>query len=113
MCVGPVATLVFVVPVVTLLFVCALAAIVALVHAPTGAVLFAVVDRVTECFNTALLFAAGTMPDPVKLPVPALWVFYPGLGVLWIGRGRIWLRIVGVAMCIAAFFVGGSSGNDF
>lgn len=111
--VAPFATVIFVLPVATLLLSSALATVAALVCLPAGTMLFALVDHLTEAFNASLVTAAGLAPIPAALPVPAFAMYYVGLALLWSSRRRAWLRIAGLALAAAAFFAGGATHNDF
>lgn len=102
--VAPVATVLFVAPVVITLALSAAAAILATLPFGVGAGVFECLGWVTALFEGALRIGVAYSPSPAELPVPAGALFYGGMWAA-IRGGKLWITVVGVLATAAAFVI--------
>jgi competence protein ComEC len=102
---APLATLVFVIPVAIVLFSSALASILWMVSPVAGTLACAGLDRVVTLFQSALIWSARALPATVDPSAPNPWLYYGGLCLFTLSRGRLSLRLVGIIVLVVSFFV--------
>lgn len=107
--VAPVATAVFVVPIVVVLSLSGLAAIVVGIHSGAGAVAFAVLGIATEHFLSLLRLAISVSPRLAEMPMPFLPVYLGGIWVALTVRRKLWITVTAslaaAASCVIPFFL--------
>jgi ComEC/Rec2-related protein len=99
--VAPLATVVFVVPIVLTLALSAAAASLAAVPWGVGSAVFSGLGWVTTIFEWALRNAVACSPSPVAFPAPYLVLYYVGMWVVVRG-GNLWITAGGVLATVAA-----------
>ncbi len=100
--VGPMATVVFFVPVsIVLVGALGLAAFAGIPLA--GPALARALECASESTRTLALALAGWVPDPVALPVPHAFPYYGGVAWVWATRRRPWLWPWGIVAIAASF----------
>jgi competence protein ComEC len=106
--VAPVATLLFVTPVIVLLGATATTAAVALISAAVAGPLFTLLAWLSDLFRHALMLAVAWSPALAKMPMPNLLLFYSGLWIATVVRRRLWITFAGIGVvilsCITPFF---------
>jgi ComEC/Rec2-related protein len=105
--VGPVATVVFFVPVsIVLLGALALALLAGVPWA--GPALANALEFASESTRALALAFAGSVPDPVALPPPHAFLYYGGVALAWTTRRRRWIWPWGIVAIAVSFRFGAS-----
>ena len=102
---SPIATLVFVLPIAFVLIYSGLAVLVSIVVPVAGAVFFAGLDRVATLFQASLVASAEKVPGTLSFVAPDVWVYYGGLALVVLARGRRWPKIGGVLALVLSFVI--------
>lgn len=103
--VGPIATVLFFVPVSVVMvgaFVVAACAGTPLVSGPLAHGL----EFVSHGTCASAVALARVLPHPIALPEPNILIYYGGVTVAWAGRRRRWIWPWGIVAMVASFFVG-------
>lgn len=100
---GPLATVVFVVPVIGLLGFSVCASALARVSVPAGDLAYHALQRGAALFDTSVLLAADVAPAPIELDAPNTVMYFGGLTLLWYSGRRRWLRFGSALLFVAAW----------
>jgi hypothetical protein len=103
---SPVATLVFVLPIAFVLIYSAVTVFASIVVPAAGGLLFAGLDRASTLFQAALVASAEKVPGTLSLAAPDPWVFYGGLTLYVLARGRRSRKAAGISLVVLSFVIG-------
>lgn len=103
---SPVATLVFVLPIAFVLIYSAISVLVSILVPAAGEVVFAGLDRITTLFQTSLVVSSEKVPGTLSFVAPDVWVYYGGLALFVLARGRRWAKIGGILLLVLSFVTG-------
>jgi competence protein ComEC len=93
--VAPLTTVVFVVPVMIVMALSAVAIVVTALSATLGTFCYALLQRTIVAFEALLALAVELVPPPIEIPAPDVLLYYTGFALMWYATRR-WGRLIGV-----------------
>jgi ComEC/Rec2-related protein len=103
---SPLATAVFVAPVMIVLLLSAFAVAAGWLLPLAGAPFDHLLYRVTGVFDALLSVSAQMAPSALVLPAPNIYLYYIGLAMIWYSRNRLWIKSAGIIAFGGAWVIG-------
>lgn len=101
--VAPLATVLFVAPVMAVLTLTVASAATAMAFPTAAVVLYEVTTFAAQMFDSLLTACVRIVPPSLEVPAPNPYVFYLGIGLLWVHSRNRLLRLGGALIVVAAW----------
>jgi len=100
---APLTTAVFVGPVMVLLALTAAAVVLGVISFTVSMWTYWVLEHVTSAFVWLLALFVRITPEPIELAVPNIYLFYAGLGMLWLPRKALSIKVMGFSLLCSSW----------